>query len=221
MFFSGLALYVLFRLSLDTASTTDRGFRGILFGHSFIERFGEHLNVIRGDEQRSNQDLLGLSELVDSLEVIGRSGAQLDYFESFCKAMRDHRYGTIDFLVVDMGSNDLDQKKNPLALTKRMVELGHELIEGSFVQSIVFMHVAARAQSHSNRFAKDRQIFNDELSKLVEHEKQLSYHEMTNFTEDTIDRWSSDGIHPITEIGFQMYFHAIQRAVLTAIKLCT
>ena len=96
--------------------------RGVIFGHSFVKRLKQHFK-----RNGNNFSLpLQVSKVCPDVSLIGESGAGVDAMVKFFSSIR--RGDKFDFMIIDIGTNDLCCDIDGKSLAKMMFSLAEDLL---------------------------------------------------------------------------------------------
>ena len=164
---------------------------------------------------------LRLNNFLDSLHLFGKGGAKisndfdLDYFRDQVKSVRP------DFVIIDIGTNDLAAGVQPLSVAVKVVDFANDLLHRiSSVKHVRICSAILRDRvdiSESELFKQKIFSFNNYLLNLC----AVSYHVHKGFWTNSISEWSRDGIHPNNSVGRKNYKQSVRIAVFRSITNIT
>ena len=113
---------------------------GCLVGHSFVTGLRAHF-IVHGrnnsphntQQSRSESRIivkkLRLNELLDSLHLIGYNGAQMCKMGAYISPLKCVTKINPDFILLNLGTNDLAARTPPLEVAVRLVEVSKTLMK--------------------------------------------------------------------------------------------
>lgn len=193
--------------------------RGCVFGHSFVARFSRSNRQEKGCYARA----LGLGRACSHLSMTGRGGSFISYFEDFVESLISSRESRMDFLIVDMGTNDLcGLDADGVTLARHYMSCAAELIRRTSVRRVVFALVTPRARTHKRNprdFDRERNRFNSEIINKSRTMNGVRYFVHGGLMTSEARSWAKDGIHPTTtKYGSNEYYYSIKNVVLQTAK---
>jgi len=126
-----------------------------------------------------------------------------------------------DFVIIDVGTNDLAAGATPLSVASTLFEVCTSLILHHAVLHVTLCSALYRDSNiHTTPqlFKHNVNLFNTILSDLCFVDPQIDYHTHRGFWASPIEEWSRDGIHPNTSVGRQKYKTSIRSAVYNTLK---
>ena len=196
----------------------------MLIGHSFVYGLQQHLDP---RDQASPSEIarkLSIHRIVHSFHLYGQRGAQV-CSRSYALPHRQLTHVKPDFVILDLGSNDLASDIPPFQVATKLVELAHTLRSRYHVNTVIISSILNR-QAHlkhitPEQFATAAYQTNNYVKNFLDSHPQLTYHVHKGFWAHSSDIWSRDGVHPNTQAGRQKYVKSIRKAVFTALQTFT
>lgn len=184
---------------------------GIVLGHSFVLSFKHYLenkSLFNKVEQH-----LRVSHHVSQLDFYGISGASVDDLECVVPYLSETSY---DFLIIDIGSNDLANCQSPLSTAFKVTEFADKIIKNTSIKHIALCSVLCRGSRIPvtfDKFSKLVSQYNQILKTLCEAENYLTYHTHRGFWDQPIETWSRDRVHVNSAEGRRKYAASLRRAI--------
>jgi hypothetical protein len=197
---------------------------GLVLGHSFVKSFHHHIaNKIGSFSPHRLAEHLQVHHLVKDLHFAGYGGAcaMSDPLPFSSRKIRSIRP---DFIVLDLGSNDLASGTPPLDLAVRIVDIAKFLVEHYHVRHVAICSLVNRTAGLSiseHEFQARAFSCNKYLMDLCEDEPRVHYFVHKGFWQYPVDQWSDDGIHPRTRTGRKKYMASIRKAVFKTLEKFT
>lgn len=196
---------------------------GCIIGDSFVEGLHRHLS----HEQRHRGLItayqvafkLKLQDLLHKLHLFGIGGARIN--KNFVSKLAFLGDTKPNFLIINLGTNDLATGVSPLDAAVKLVDLAKELLND--YKSIKHISLCSaidregKLQVNNETFASLIYNFNGYLKNLCDVEPHIDYHIHKGFWAEPITLWSRDGIHPNNAQGRSKYKKSLRRAVFIAI----
>lgn len=196
-------------------------FRGLLIGHSFVSGYKHHLcNLYKNESPKTSIcQHLNLSKLVEFIDFIDIPGGLVEV-EKILSMIHDH--DKYNFILIDLGSNDLAQGIKPLNVAYQLSILGEKLVQQKTAPHVVFFQIIPRIGPWSSEIAhlfnKDAILTNQILRTFCDVDRTLSLHSHRGVWQNPITEWSMDGIHLNSQLGRNIYTASLKRAILHGIK---
>lgn len=171
---------------------------GLILGHSFVRRFGNFLGVSSSNaaSRRRVPKLLGMGHIIHQVAIKGIPGGKVKYLT----VPNELWYFTPDFVVIDIGSNDLASGECPLKTASDLVDFSKRLIYEYGVKNVYICTALYRGRNavpDEKTFAKKVVHYNDILKNFCAVETNIHYHTHRGFWTTNIRSWSNDDIHPL------------------------
>ena len=190
--------------------------KGLLYGHSFVyglQQRLEHIGVCTPSEVAKH---LKVNDHIEALHLFGERGL----------GMQAHNFAVPhelllelcpDFVILNIGGNDLAQGTSPLVVASAVVQLGERLVRDYAVRGVIICSVIPRT-GHLHGITPDLYTANTaQFNKCLPHfcdvDPTLHYHTHRGFWNNDITMWSHDGCHPNTPAGRRKYKQSIRLAV--------
>ena len=148
--------------------------RALLLGHSFVARFESYLASIEGDNYAQK---LRLDQMLDSLTIAGKSGANLKDLQVFFSVGNNY---PSDISIIDIGSNDLTNCSSGFDLATTIISEVQSFLDRTRYIKFVFMFMIPPRHKnlgiHSvSSFERERVIFNNFLKTSANDGYNLNY----------------------------------------------
>lgn len=188
-------------------------------GHSFVSGLKHHLQNMYSDPITPRQLAweLKVSQLVQSVHLLGSNGKLI------CDSDSPISRGTLheiqpDLCILDIGSNDLAQGKQPLEVAVKVVELARTFVTDFKVKHVFVCGALNRDDVRLPNFKGIVTLYNKFLIDLCEVEPDVAYWVHKGFWSVPVSSWSRDGTHPNTELGRKKYKTSLKCAVFRSLQ---
>ena len=138
---------------------------------------------------------LQVSQTIQSVVFDGVSGGTIEFF--FDRAI--NAAPNVEILIVDIGTNDLDNGHCPLVAATKLIDFDLHQLRTTKVKSIVYCSILFRTPNkiHVRDFnRKVTIIFNRVIKAHCAIEPGLHYHSHRGCWTNDISSWSIDELHP-------------------------
>ena len=190
--------------------------KGLLYGHSFVYGLQQHLEHIGVCTPSEVAKHLKVNDHIEALHLFGERGL----------GMQAHNFAVPhelllelcpDFVILNIGGNDLAQGTSPLVVASAVVQLGEGLVRDYAVRDVIICSAIPRT-GHLHGITPDLYTANTaQFNKCLRHfcdvDPTLHYHTHRGFWNNDITMWSHDGCHPNTPAGRRKYKQSIRLAV--------
>ena len=165
----------------------------LIIGHSFVFKLKIYFQQKKFCREENLAEALRVSQTIDFVKLIGISGGLIQN----CIAVTNKKAKEADVIILDIGSNDIDNGACPLEEATKLVSVAHDLVQHTKLKSVVFCSVLYRSphRIHTQDFNKVL-IFNKVLKAHCEVETNLSYHSHRGCWINPVPEWSIDELHP-------------------------
>lgn len=201
---------------------------GLLIGHSFVHGLMAHLKIDNHTTGRAIAKEMNLSRIIQSLHMHGERGAkvcpQAAHSQQYSLPHSLLRRAKPDFVIIDLGTNDLACNIPPFEIATKLFQLATDLITQYHVTAVVICSIINRERHISMtppEFATAAFQLNNYLKHLAETEPRVMYHPHKGFWDSPVTTWSRDGIHPNATLGRKRYVKSIRKAVFAALQSFT
>ena len=193
---------------------------GFIFGHSFVRHLGMTLN----EKYNSTQDYaqsLRVHRTVNYISLHGIDGAGVLELSEFYKNERN--FVNEDFIIVDIGTEDLIQEESGSKLAETIVNLSLAFLKDTRarVKLVVLSLMVRRTHKlgiHTeDSFERERKNFNDSIKSITSDIEMFRCMRMEGV--ESVDHcvFSSDGVHLDTEYGKAKYMASIRTAIFNSV----
>ena len=184
---------------------------GLVFGHSFVKQLSRDLGVCPATALKVDDKC--------SITLRGVSGAMISTLYPNCRLSRPN----IDFLVVDLGSNDLirDQVKSGKEHAQDLFEICLDILKGTNIKHITILGITKRIKCrtmNNDIFELHRNQFNCHIKDLISNVNNMKYVNCCGLDSKPIEEWSNDGIHPNSTYGKIKLKNRVRSAIFEAIS---
>ena len=166
-------------------------------GHSFVRRLQESI------QQDSKEDFAQIS-------FHGRSGFMAD------DILKSYRPSGEDFLILDVGTNDLVNKITGDKLATIILEFCKYFKEiNSNLRKIYVLEIVDRVKTRAvsrNEFRREKDFYNERIGEIAGRNDFIKVVKQDLSLLDIRD-WSRDGIHPDTKLGKTTYKKTIKNVL--------
>ena len=195
--------------------------KGVLLGHSFVKGLYDHLHYINASHTLSSQSIayaLRLSNVSPSIDLLGYRGASTtSILRSANQTLKSIHP---DFVIIDLGSNDLKDGQEPLSVAARLIELANHLISSIQVKVVVLCSALPRGNpSTCTHLYNQIYRFNGYLKNFCAVESRIVFWLHKGFWQKPISAWSRDSVHPNTHLGRHLYKRSIRAATFRAVQM--
>lgn len=153
---------------------------GLLFGHSFVTGYKQHLSNYSSVQlnPKNISKLLRLENKIPKFHIHGSRGALIQDNNFPWNLVVDL---SPELVIIDLGTNDLVAGKKPLVAAYQLSEIADNLNNSYKVSKIVLCAVTPRISFLSNlstvEFQSLRQQFNHILRTFCEDKEHLAFHD--------------------------------------------
>ena len=197
---------------------------GLLIGHSFVHGLASHLS---SDPQPTGSYLarkLNLNRIIQELHMHGERGSRV-CSSSFSLPHRLLKRVKPDFVILDLGTNDLAAGAHPFDVAAKLNSVADRLHTQYHVRTVLICSILYR-KSHLRNLTREQFTqaafdTNNFLKKSTEASPRTIYHVHKGFWTTPISQWSRDGVHPNTSHGRTNYKKSIRCAVFSALQTFT
>ena len=197
---------------------------GLILGHSFIHGLSQHIDSHHAATPGQVAHRLKLDHIIDKIYLHGQRGA-LVCSPSYELPHRILKQAKPDFVILELGTNDLAAGFSPFQVANRLEAIGCQLKSHYHVTSVTFCAILNRqAQLHNltpDQFATAAYETNNYLRHYAAGTPNYRYHKHPGFWTPHISTWSRDGIHPNTTAGRRKYITSIRQAAFHALESFT
>ena len=194
---------------------------GIVIGHSFVHGLLKHLTQDSSPSPTNIAHRLRLSQILAGLHLYGERGARV-CSRSYHLPHRLLQTVKPDFVILDLGTNDIALGAAPFDVASKIISLAETLRTRYFVNHIM---VCSLIERNRHLFAMSPQQFstaayevNNYLKHFAHADPHITYHGHKGFWSQDISFWSRDGVHPNSTTGRDCYKKSIGRAVFRALE---
>jgi len=195
--------------------------KGVLYGHSFVFGFAEHLKRLAKSQYRlspsQNAAQLKINDVVQSLDLIGEKGLsvlQPGYEVPLLRICAT----SPDFVILDIGTNDISNRKLPREVCEKLLDVAKTILLQPTVKRIVICSILKRKSTSRANCSLERKTreLNSLLKTKCKNEPHIKFHIHTGFTRP-IETWSFDGTHPNRPLGRKLYKRSIRFAAFKTV----
>ena len=190
----------------------------LVLGDSFIKRFHRHCSLKRpiyfnlSKHGKFNKNKLKLPDKIGTLFTLGYSGATLETFE----VPRIINKLNPSLIIMNIGSNDLDNHIPPLNVADNLIELA-KYLSNKFTAKIVLCSILYRSKlryTHPMDYKEKVDLCNRIVSDHCEVENNLEYYKLRGYWNRPVNEWSVDGVHPSPA----QFAKHIRRALINGVR---
>ena len=197
---------------------------GMLIGHSFVQGLQQHLDPRNQASPSEMARKLSVHRIIHSFHFYGQRGAQV-CSRSFVLPHRLLTHTNPDFVILDLGSNDLASGIPPFQVATKLLELADILRSRYHVNTVIIASVLHR-ETHLRhitpaQFSTAAYQTNNYLKNFADTHPHVFYHLHKGFWAHPSDTWSRDGVHPNTQAGRKKYVKSVRKAVFAALQTFT
>lgn len=197
---------------------------GLILGHSFVAGLLHHLDHNGQDNGQQLAKKLNIDNIVQEIHLHGQRGALISS-PSYTLPHSLLTQVKPDFVILDLGTNDLANGTSPFTVAAQLTDLADKLRSRYHVSQVMICSVINRT-SHlrtmtPQQFASAAYQCNGYLRDLADISPHTTYHVHKGFWMDPDQNWSTDGLHPNTPAGRAKYIKSIRRAVFLALESFT
>lgn len=194
----------------------------LILGHSFVRGAHDHAaNVARSYSPQELARHFQVHHLCHELHFHGQRGAMAITDSPFPLSRTVIRNVQPDFVILDLGTNDLALGKSPLEVAVELLDIAKILIANYRVKHVTLCSIINRASRLSittEQFATAAYLCNKYLMDLCEVEARVHFHMHKGFWSSSPNEWSRDGIHPNNPIGRKKYRASLRKAVFKTLQ---
>lgn len=195
---------------------------GFLIGHSFIKHLVKNIPVTRQDTRpQSLAKYFKVDDFITSLYSIGVSGAHANenQFNAFFSSIK---VITPDFVILELGCNDLDSNVLPLSVSSKLVDFAKKLLDHNLTKHVLIYSVLPREKSRYYLSNEKLKTVIDSHNRYLYHfclvEPNITYFKHKGFNNFGLPReFTTDGIHPICCKG-STYWRSVRRSLFLAVS---
>ena len=128
---------------------------------------------------------------------------------------------SLDYGVLEMGTNDLCSGKTPLTVAEDIIVLAGKLRDNLSLRHVAVLGIVPRSKklgcvSDAHVFDLLMRETNKYLDTMLEFEPRLSFVRQQGYYSIPVDAFSKDGVHPNTPLGRRLHCRNLKRAILAA-----
>ena len=184
----------------------------LVFGHSFVRRFGEFI-----DNSQPNDLYCRDLQLVHTceVEIFGTRGRTVDKTIRF--DLNTIRGTAPNVVVLEMGSNDACEDSDAETIVSSLVALTELLISECKLQFIVVCHILRRKHPPFEDYNDRVHKINSFVSEALRHIKRAKFWRHRGLIDPSADIYLADGIH-LNEGGNRALYKSYRGAILFALS---
>ena len=189
--------------------------RGAVVGHSYVRRLQQNLRSFGV----SPISTLKVGEFCEALIFWGKSGGGLHDVVTLFNDLPFWTAQKIDFVILQCASNDLTKYSSGDFLANLLFDSVKDFLGKNVCKVAIIMLMLPRTKNlgmHTKiSFNIEKSNFNKKIKSLCQTNKVINYVKFPTVDDDctSTDGWSTDGIHPNTELGLTLHRKSLTTAV--------